>query len=137
MAVLHSSELTLRFFGDTLDPEEITLSLGAAPTVGVKKGGVWITSGGVEKVSKTGSWRLSMPRYSPGELDQQVGDLFKLLSADMAIWADFATRFDGDIFVGLFLNEGNEGVEFRPETLAAIGIRGLRLDLDIYGPDSD
>lgn len=137
MAVLHSCDVTLRFFGDTLDPDEITRSLRVEPTIGVKKGDVWLTSGGVEKIARTGSWRLSMPRYEPGELDQQVTDLFRRLNDDLNIWTDLSKRFDGNIFVGLFLGEENEGADFRPETLAAVGLRGLRLGLDIYAPTRD
>jgi hypothetical protein len=38
-------------------------------------------------------------------------------------------------FCGLFLDEMNEGISLSPDTLAAIGSRGLSSGLDIYGPD--
>jgi hypothetical protein len=32
---------------------------------------------------------------------------------------------------------GNEGVSIEPATMAALGTRGIRLDIDLYGGDSD
>lgn len=132
--MLSRSAASLRFFGDDLDPEEVTSLLGAPPTVGARKGGVWHTSRGVEKVARTGSWRLQGPRREPGDLDAQVTALLAPLTVDLGVWKALAERFKGDIFCGLFLEETNEGLSLTPETLAAIGNRGLTLDLDIYGP---
>ena len=72
MGELHQTSVSLRFFGDDLDPDEITAALGASPTVGVRKGGVWLTSRGVEKVAGTGSWRRHVERRQPGNLDGQI-----------------------------------------------------------------
>jgi hypothetical protein len=51
MGQLRKSAAALGFFGDELDPSEITTLLEATPTVGVAKGGSWKTSLGVEKVA--------------------------------------------------------------------------------------
>lgn len=48
------------------------------------------------------------------------------------MWRDFAARYRGRIFAGLFLSSFNEGLVISPQTLIAIGVRGLALDLDIY-----
>lgn len=136
MGELHKTAASLRFFGDDLDPEEITRRLGGAPTVGVRKGGIWLTSSGAEKTSPRGQWRITAERRSPGDLDAQVAELLTPLSTDFAAWNDLTRRFRADVFCGLFLEEFNEGVSLSPETLKALGLRGLTLNLDIYGPDS-
>jgi len=46
------------------------------------------------------------------------------------------TRFRVDVFCGLWLIEGNEGISLDPSTLKALGERGILLDLDIYGGES-
>lgn len=43
MGILRKSAATVGFCGDDLDPVEITLSLGAEPTVGVRKGDLMIS----------------------------------------------------------------------------------------------
>ena len=68
MGGLHKTAASIGFFGDDLDPVEITTALGAEPTVGVRKGGVWHTKAGVEKVASQGSWRVEAERREPGDL---------------------------------------------------------------------
>jgi hypothetical protein len=91
----------------------------------------------VEKIARSGSWRLKVERRSPGDLDAQIAELFVTLSLDLAIWKDLSTRFRADVFCGLFLRESNEGISLAPETLTAVGSRGLTLEMDIYGPEAD
>lgn len=78
---------------------------------------------------------LSAPDESPGELDKQVATLFAALSTDLEAWRALSRRFQGNIFVGLFLSGFNEGQSLSPSTTRAIGLRGLVLDLDVYSGD--
>lgn len=135
MGILHESAASIGFYGDDLDPAQITASLGAEPTVGVRKGGLWRTSKGAEKVARTGSWRLAAERRKPADLDGQINDLLNGLSDDLPAWQSFAAQYRGRIFCGLFLASGNEGLTLRPETLVRVGERGLDIDLEIYGQD--
>lgn len=133
MNYVHKTVASLRFFGDDLDPEEITSMLGVKPTVGVRKGGKWITSIGTEKIARRGSWRIKIDDRSPGDLDAQIANLLAPLTTDLVVWENLSSRFDADIFLGLFLHESNEGISLSPDTLRAVGSRGLELDLNIYG----
>jgi hypothetical protein len=137
MGLLDRTDATLRFFGDALDPDEITERLGGAPTVGVRKGGVWLTSRGAERIARRGSWRLNTDRRQPGDLDGQITEIFALLTSNLAPWAEFAARYRADIFCGLWLSDGNQEIGLRPETMAAVGARGLALNFDIYGAEMD
>ncbi len=135
MGVLHKSAVSIGFYSDELDPSHISEVLGAQPTVGVKKGGVWTTSMGAEKIAITGSWRIKSERRSPGDLDGQIQEILAKLTSDIAAWRELSERYRGRIFCGLFLAGGNEGVTLEPETIAAMGERGLLLDFDIYAPE--
>lgn len=73
----------------------------------------------------------------PGDLDQQVAALFSGLSEDFSIWRNFAKRYRGDIYTGVFLSQSNEGLIISPLTINSIGIRGLEFDLDIYSNTDD
>lgn len=136
MTALHRSAASLGFRGDDLDPDELTAALGGVPTVGVRKGGIWHTSRGAEKIAIRGMWRVETERCEPGDLDSQINALLAPLTRDLKVWCRFAARYEGNIFAGLFLAEWNEGVVLEPATLAALGERGLRLDLDIYGHET-
>ena len=137
MTQLYKTAATLRFFGDDLDPEEITQLLGSKPTIGAKKGGSWLTSKGAEKTANTGQWRLSVERQMPGNLDRQVAELLLHLTIDLDVWAQLTGKFEANIFCGLFLQESNEGLSLSPQTTLSIGQRGLTLDFDIYGAEPD
>lgn len=137
MSEVSETASSLRFFGDDLDPDEITRLLGGTPTIGVSKGGIWLTSNGAEKIATRGSWRLNVERRSPGDLDGQIAELFENLSLEVAVWKDLSRRFQADVFCGLFLNESNEGISLSSETLTAVGSRGLTLDIEIYGPEGE
>jgi len=135
MGILHKSEALIGFYGDDLDPAEISARLGAEPTVGVRKGGLWATSMGTQKTAQTGSWRLEAECREPADLDGQINDLLDGLGVDLTAWRSFAEQYRGRIFCGLFLAGFNEGISLRAETLIRVGERGLLVDLDIYGQD--
>ncbi|HEX8556164.1 MAG TPA: DUF4279 domain-containing protein [Sphingomonas sp.] len=137
MGFLYRSAVSLGFYGDDLEPAEITNALAAEPTVGVRKGGLWRTSTGAEKVATRGQWRVQAERCEPGDLDGQINDLLDCLSGDLPAWRSFSARYRGRVFCGLFLASGNEGLTLRSETLLRLGERGLLIDFDIYGPDSE
>ena len=133
MGKLESSQASIGFYGDDLDPSEITLALGE-PTVGVAKGEPWVNKYGTERTAKTGSWRLVAEPREPAELDWQINDLLSRLNDDLGAWRSLAGRYRGRVFCGLFLASQNDGLTLQPETLVRIGERGLVVDLDIYGP---
>ncbi|AMO72354.1 DUF4279 domain-containing protein [Sphingorhabdus sp. M41] len=137
MGTVSETSVGLRFFGDDLNPDEITIKLGCEATIGVQKGGTWLTAKGATKIARTGSWRRHTPRLSPGDLDRQIELLLSQMSDDLGIWNDLTSRFQADIFTGLFLKDQNEGISLSPLTLVAIGSRGLKLDLDIYSSERE
>lgn len=86
------------------------------------------------RTAKIGQWHLEMPEQLPGDLDSQLGAVLDRLTPDLTVWKEIASRFEVDIFCGLFMEQGNEGLELSPATLKALGDRGIVLGLDIYGP---
>lgn len=133
MGALHESAAMIGFYGDDLDPLEISEGLGGQPTVGVRKGASWLTPSGREKVAPTGSWRLNADNREPADLNGQINELLDGLTSDLAVWRSLSTRFEGQVFCGLFLASTNEGFALRPETLSRLSERGLLIDFDIYG----
>lgn len=137
MAVLSGSAASLRFFGDGLDPDELTLLLGHQPTNSERKGQEIVSKiTGSKRMARSGGWRLSAERREPGDLDAQISEVLGQLTDDMSIWQDLTSRFRADVFCGLFMEEGNEGISLSNETLQRLAERGLTIDFDIYdSPD--
>jgi hypothetical protein len=132
MAELYKSAVALRFSGDDLDPDQISVALLVQPDRGVRKGGIWQTPKGTPIVARTGMWHRMTAERQPGALDEYIAELLALMTSDLSVWNDLASRYHGHIFAGLFLATFNEGANVSAKTLYALGSRGLSLDLDIY-----
>ena len=82
-------------------------------------------------------WRIDATSREPENLEEQVQEVLSRLTNDLSVWSDLRARFEIDLFCGLFMEEGIEGLVLSADTLAALGQRGIRLELDIYGPTND
>ncbi len=134
MAGIHETTMSLRFFGDDLDPDEITARLGCPPSTSRRKGDVWTTPKGIGKVARAGFWHLKINKRQPGDLDLQVAELLASLSDDLSVWDDLTMRFEADFFCGFFMRESNEGISLSAKTMKMLRSRNLPIGFDIYDP---
>jgi len=138
MAVLSGSAASLRFFGDDLDPDELTRLLGCQPTKSERKGQEIVGNvTGKNRTARSGGWRLRAERREPGDFDAQISEILDQLTDDMSIWQNLTSRFQADVFCGLFMEEGNGGISLSNETLRRLAERGLTIDFDIYDSSDD
>lgn len=115
MSELNESAASLRFFGDDLDPDEVTQLLGHAPSNSERVGEMIVRAATKHKrIAQTGGWRLSAERRKPGDLDAQISGLLDLLTDDIAIWSNLTRRFRADMFCCMFMIEFNEGTSLSP-----------------------
>ncbi len=131
MAGIGRTRASLRFFGEDLDPSEVSQLLGSGPTNQNRRGDA--TQSG--HVLERGSWRLTSEDLEPGDLESQIRNLLAGLTQDLSIWRELTSRYQADVFCGLFMDFFNEGVELSASMLTMLGERGLRVDFDIYAPD--
>ncbi len=136
MARLARSVASLRIIGDDLIPEEVSSLLACEPTYAQRKGDRNPSKSG-EREAKGGMWRLLASDEAPEDVDSQVAELLGKLTSDLEAWRSLTSRFRVDMFCGWFMDEGNEGLSIAPFNLAALGERGIQLELDIYGPSAD
>lgn len=118
----------MRFFGEELDPEEVSRLLGAAPSASSRKGDV-LRSG---RPAQRGSWLRSARPQAPGDLDAQIVEVFRGLTEDVSVWQAMTARYRADVFCGLFMREGNEGVALSPGVVAMLAQRNVAIGFDIY-----
>ena len=128
---------SLGLSGDDLDPDELSARLGGKPSTSFRKGDVIRSEPtGRERIARTERWILSVGRREPGDFDGQVEELLSPLSKDLPIWQSLG-KYRPNLFVGLFLQESNEGIEISPQSLSLLAERGIMLGLDIYGASSE
>ena len=133
MAALNKSSATLRIFGDSLDPDEVSRILGCAPTRAHVKGQIRHKS----TVHKTGGWLLEATDQVPGDLDGQVTELFSRVKKDIAVWVALARENEIDLFCGFFMDETDAGLEISADTMKLLSERGIKLGICIYAPTPD
>lgn len=138
MSLFEISEATIRVFGDSLHPEEVTKLLGCEPTMSQRMGEQIVgRKTGAVRIAKTGMRRLPAARREPEDLPGQIDELLGKLTSDMQAWATIRQTCRIDLFVGLFMSSGNNGLSILPAQLVALGQRGIVLDLDVYDHSED
>lgn len=120
---------TLRFFGEDLDPDNLTRLLACKPTATHQVGDPF-TKGSSGRHRKA-SWRLESRLEKTYSIDDHVGDLLSRVSDDLAVWRELAC-FKPDIRFGLFLSGFNQGDAVSPQTSGMLAARGIVLRMDIY-----
>jgi tRNA (guanine37-N1)-methyltransferase len=122
----------LRFFGDDLDPEELTKLLGQAPTSFARKG--TIEGSKRPRAAKTGRWILDIPLTAGDNLPDQIRSILSPLTDDLSIWRDLGERYQADMycFLGMI---GKLGYSLDASLSRLLADRGLSLQLDMYTLD--
>ena len=138
MAILSKTKMCLRVIGDDLVPDEISLLLGSKPTREMIKGEPFYWKrDGEPRIAKSGMWRLEANDQIPGDLDIQVFELLDQLTDNLDTWGILSEKYKLDMFCGLFMDSGMEGISLSARTLLALGQRGIEIDFDMYGPDDE
>lgn len=65
MSALEETTATLRLFGDTLDPDEVSAVLGAAPSFQARKGDAKASKSEKARIEKTGKWIFKTDDCAP------------------------------------------------------------------------
>jgi hypothetical protein len=141
MSEVRSSAVALRIIGDDLVPAEITALLGASPSHSVVKGekGKHIVGPlvGDVRIAKSGMWTLEAPDREPEDMNGQIREILSQTTDDLAVWQSIAKRYKVDLFCGLFLNASYGGLALSPQSLAALGERGIEVGLCIYAEEPE
>jgi hypothetical protein len=127
-------KITLRIFGDELDPDHITSLLRCTPTVAEAKGKPVVSTTGARRIPKKGRWSLTIESKDCGEGDVEDGirTLLESLPDDLELWEFLTTTYSVDIFCGLFLAASNRGFELSKEVSKMLSDRQLVVGFDVY-----
>lgn len=53
------------------------------------------------------------------------------------MWSQLSSRYELDMFCGVFLGSSNDALEFSPELMGQLADRGIKLVLDVYHHTDD
>jgi hypothetical protein len=141
MAAIARVRISLRVFGDSLEPEEVSALLGRVPTREHNKGDkthkAGTAQGNSDAVEPTGAWILDSGLSEKAEVEEHIESLLGSLSNDMDEWSRLTDVCSASIHCGLFLDQYNEGFELSPRVAQSLAERGLVVSFDIYSGDAD
>jgi hypothetical protein len=141
MAQIRQSVVALRIIGDDLVPDEVTALLGTPPTRAVVKGetGKHIVGPkvGNVRVARSGMWTLEASDRKPEDMNSQIHEILSRMTDDLSVWQRITKRFRVDLFCGLWLTGSESGMTLSPQSLAALGERGIEFGLCVYGDHED
>lgn len=132
MGQFDRSVACLRLFGDDVDPGEITALLACEPSVAESRGEIIRYASGRERTAKCGQWRLEAANTRPEDLVSQIRWLLGQVTNNLEVWHQLGKVCDINIFCGLFMASGNDGLLLPPDIMFMLGERGILLDLDVY-----
>ncbi len=132
--IIDRATVSLRIFGPELDPDEITYLLGCNPSHAHRAGEVVTTPSGRRRIERQGSWHLSTGESTATEIADQVSLLLSHVTVDLRVWHDITSRYQADVFCGLFLDGWNRGFTLPPSLLQQLGARHLAIGFDMYAP---
>lgn len=136
MADLARAVAVLRITDHLLIPDEVSALLRCRPTCSWSKGETW-TAQGVVRTRTFGSWMLQAEETKPADIDAQVAAILDQATTDLSAWSALRSWYYVSVFCGWFMDRGNESVSIAPETMFALGTRGVSLDIDLYAGDSE
>ena len=127
------TSVSLRFFGDDLDPNELSRLLGSKPTLSGRKGDIRRTKV-YDYIEKRGKWILSLEHRhsSQATLEEIINEIFDQLTDELSVWKLLHEKYKGDLFCGLWLEEWNRGFGLSSSVTRRIAERYLSIDFDIY-----
>jgi hypothetical protein len=131
-------QVSLRLFGDDLNPDEVSHLLNCLPSKSHVKGDVIVGKHtGRSRIAHTGSWLLKSDEDQDVELNEQILKLLGRVSDDLSVWEGLASKYDVDLFCGLFLDMENRECWLSAETMLRLAERGLSIGFDIYAVFAD
>lgn len=136
MAAIARVRVSLRVFGDTLEPDEVSALLGRPPSRCHRKGDE-ARGGNGGAVEPTGAWILDSALSERAEIEDHIEGLLSPLSNDMDEWASLVEQYSASILCSAFLDQYNEGFELSPRIAQSLADRGLVIAFDIYSGDAD
>jgi hypothetical protein len=133
--------LSLRIFGDDLDPDTVSQMMKIQPTRSHRKGDLVLGKAGKpywnehlkrHSSRKTGAWILETAERSPADLEAQIFEVLALLPSDVSVWEKLAETCRADLLVGWFMTKTNEVFDLSAEVVQLIAVRRIKLSFDLY-----
>jgi hypothetical protein len=80
-------------------------------------------------------WIINTRPTLRGDINKQILTLFRKLPKSKTFWNSLNDISEMDLFVGVFMERSNRGMEISAEAMMELSSRNIKLSFDIYGAD--
>ena len=129
MAAIARVSVSLRVFGDGLEPDEVSALLGCQPSRFHRKGDG--RPQGDPSIEPTGAWILESLLPETAEIEDHVESLLSQISNDGDEWANLTTRFSASILCTLLIDQYGGVFELSPRLAEWMAERGLVIAFEL------
>jgi hypothetical protein len=119
---------TLRIFGEMVDFEKITRTLGIEPTRQLRKGCLRPTT---NKISESDAWFFEVPLAETESLQEHIDYLWRILKPHKDFLLELKKRYTVDVFLGYRSNCDHAGIEVPARSLEMFMELGIPFGLSI------
>ena len=133
-----TATLSIRVFGESVDPTEVSVALAATPSEAHRKGDpIFVRSKGGEALRRgvhvQGVWVMKADLASAPPLEQQLAWAETFVAGRAAAFDMFRARgYSYDLFVGVFLQRTQMGVCIDLAEYPTLFRQRFKIELDIY-----
>gem|GEM_PF-1168590 len=122
--------VSLRVYGEFLDPKLLTDGFGVTPSREYRRGDV-ISPRRIDALRPNGMWLLDSPLPPQASIDEQIQGILVQLPDSIGLWERLTDNYNRDLFCGVFVSQQISGISVSSRTLATIASRQLDLHIDL------
>ncbi len=130
------STASLRVFGDELDPDTVTRTLGHEPSQSYRRGD-FISPGRRPEQRKCGMWLLAATDAEPEAFEEQIEALLLKLTDDLTVWRKLTEHYQVDLYCGFFMDTSNQGFSLPARSMSLLTARGIEIGFEVYAPSPE
>jgi hypothetical protein len=130
--------VTLRLFGEDLDPDRLTRELGVEPTRSYRSGDAVSARSNARRTQ--GMWQLKSLLPEDRPIEDHITGLLEMLPAELGVWEQATRDLRKDLFCGVLITSQVSGLSVGLTAIEQLAARGLCLELDLIvrnAPDED
>ena len=128
MSSVRLINVSLRVFGDELDPESVSALLGGAPTWSHRKSEALE---GDALPAPTGAWVLEAPSPEAAEVEVHVAALFAGLSGDLDEWATLTSELAVTVHCEVEATPDAGSFDLSPRLAQSLAERGVVISFSV------
>jgi hypothetical protein len=125
--------VSLRIRGDAIERDFLTQLLGVGPTSSAERGDQ-VEFRGETVEHETGAWVHHLEVPPDTEMGSAIESLLAVFPDDTTLWEELTSAYTVDVHCVVLLERERQSTAVDSDVLAALGRRGLTLDLELRAP---